>query len=215
VFVGAEVATDAAAVVLAHAPHAFDLVKHQHYLPTATRLAVTAADPTTRRIDELDGRPAAEAFAEAIGLDTRDAVTALKDAAFLHPVTFSCGGDAYVRSVRTVEPDGAMHFYCAVEEGMVLEVSGREDMKHALARTVDAQVAAHGRAELFIGFNCILRALEMEQLGVQADLASEWSRLARHSIGFDTYGELWNGLHINQTLVGVALREPGRPEVVR
>jgi hypothetical protein len=32
--------------------------------------------------------------------------------------------------------------------------------------------------------------------------------LAKHSIGFDTYGEMWNGLHINQTLVGVTLREP-------
>ncbi len=118
-----------------------------------------------------------------------------------------------MRSVRTVERDGAMHFYCAVEEGMVLEVSEREDMREALSRAVDEHVTAHGRGDVFIGFNCILRALEMEQLGANALIAEEWQRLAERSIGFDTYGELWNGLHINQTLVGVTLREPA--EVTR
>lgn len=205
VFVGGDVASNAAALVLAHAPRGFDLLKHQHYVPTPTRVAVTAADPATRRVDELDGRPAAEAFAEAIGLPPG---RALADETFLHPVTFSCRGEAYVRSVRTVEPDGAMHFYCAVEPGMVLEISGREDMTHALARSVETHLRAHGRADAFIGFNCILRALEMEQLRANRAIANEWSRLATHSIGFDTYGEMWKGLHINQTLVGIALHEP-------
>lgn len=207
VFVGEESASDAAALLLAHAKDGFDLVKHQHYVPTATMLAVTAADPITRRVDELDGRPAALAYAEAIGVPHAQVLNSDSGVTFLHPVTFSCGGEPYVRSVRTVDANGAMHFYCAVEEGMVLEVSGREEMVDALCHSVSEHVTAHGQADVFIGFNCILRALEMEQLGANAALAAQWARLAKHSIGFDTYGELWNGLHINQTLVGITLRE--------
>ncbi len=208
VFVGSNVETNAAVLLLAHAEHGFELFKHQHYLPKPTLLAVTKADVTARRVDELDGRPAAETYAAAIGVRTEDLLDPAQNVTFMHPVTFSCGGEPYVRSVRAVEPNGAMHFYCAVEEGMVLEVSGREDMDQALARSVEAHVQAHGQAEVFVGFNCILRALEMEQLKANDALAAHWSRLAKHSIGFDTYGEMWNGLHINQTLVGVTLREP-------
>jgi hypothetical protein len=208
VLLNGEAATDAAVVVLAHAAGGFELIKHQHYLPTTKTLAVTAADPATRRVDELDGRPAAHAYAAALGVPNQAVVGGGGSVTFMNPVTFSCGGDAYVRSVRTVDPDGAMHFYCAVEEGMVLEISGREEMVQALGRTVSEHLEKHGQAEVFIGFNCILRALEMEQLGANEQLACEWSRLAKRSIGFDTYGELWNGLHINQTLVGIALHEP-------
>ena len=36
---------------------------------------------------------------------------------------------------------------------------------------------------------------------------SSLNETAEHIIGFDTYGEQLNGLHINQTLVGVGFQK--------
>jgi hypothetical protein len=206
VFLGRELRSDAAVVILAHAPHGYELFKHQHYLASPRPLAVTSAVPSERRVNEFDGRPAAAAYAAAVGVTMAEIVGDVNQVTFMNPVIFSCGGDIYVRSVRKIDPDGVMHFHSTIEEGMVMDIAGRADMVEELGRTITTHLAAHAKADLFIGFNCILRALEGEQLGVNLQLAAEWRRLASQSVGFDTYGEIWNGLHINQTLVGVALR---------
>ncbi len=192
-----------AVVVMIHAPGGYDIFKHQHFVRTGRALVVTKVDPKQRRILELDGRPAAQAYAEAIGVrrDQLDGATA-----FGHPITFATHGEIYVRSVQTVNADDSLSFYCAVEEGMVVEIGGREAMVDALDRAIDVHLREHPRAALFLGFNCILRALEMSKAGTEREVACAWQRMADASIGFDTYGEQLNGLHINQTLVGVGLR---------
>lgn len=210
VFANGEVATDAAVIILAHAPQGADLVKHQHYFTMPRYLAVTSAVPAERRVNQFDGRPAAEAYAALVGVDRAEIVGDVNPITFTNPVLFACGGDVYVRSVRRVDEDGAMHFHSAIEEGMVLEIGGRADMVDAMRIAVDEHLAKHGKADLFIGFNCILRALEMEQSGASQGLAEQWQRVASQSIGFDTYGEVWNGIHVNHTLIGVALRDPSR-----
>lgn len=202
VFFAGQAHPHAAALVLVHAPKGYDIMKHQHFTKTATTLAVTRVDAKKRRVYELDGRVAASAYASALGL-TREALT--NDLTFMNPTIFSFHGESYVRSIQKIEDDGSITFYCAVEEGMVLELGSHEDMAAALAKASDGLQKAQ-RPPLFIGFNCILRALEMEQSKLGEALCKSWGQLAEHSIGFDTYGEQLNGLHINQTLVGVALR---------
>lgn len=192
-----------AVVVMVHAPHGYDLFKHQHFVRTGRALVVTKVDAQKRRVLELDGRPAAHAYAEAIGVPREQFDGA---AAFGHPITFATHGEIYVRAVHTVNADDSLSFFCAVEEGMVVEIGGREAMVDALDRAVDVHLREHPRAALFLGFNCILRALEMSKAGLDREVACAWQRMADASIGFDTYGEQLNGLHINQTLVGVGLR---------
>jgi hypothetical protein len=89
---------------------------------------------------------------------------------------------------------------------MVLEVGGHTDMIGALTASVDAFLATHAQPKFFLGFNCILRALEMTGAKLDDGIARAWRSLSPCSVGFDTYGEQLNGLHINQTLVGICLR---------
>jgi hypothetical protein len=193
--------SDAAVLVLGHAPHGYQVIKHQHYVTTPRALAITKADVDQRRVYEMDGRPAARAYAQALGLE-RSALT--DEASFLNPLTFSCNGQIYVRSVQKIHDDDSISFYCGIEEGMVLEVGGHEDMVEALTD----DLFSHRPADLLIGCNCILRALEATAKDSHDALGRALSRVATHSIGFDTYGEQLNGLHINQTLVALALAEP-------
>lgn len=205
VICGGQAASDAAVLVLARSDAPIELIKHQHFVATPRALAITRADPATRRVFELDGRPAAEAYAAAIGVARADLTDALT---LEHPLTFGCNGELYVRSIQHIHPDDSITFYCAIEEGMVVDVAGHEELVSALRAGLE--LGDRPPADLMIGCNCILRALETKARGQHAEVGALWQRYSRHAIGFDTYGEQLDGLHINQTLVGVAFREPAR-----
>lgn len=194
-------AEDRATVVLARSRGTkFHVVKHQHFTTTPAILAVTRADPAERRVYEFDGYPAAEAYARALGIAPAELGS---KASFSHPLMFRCDGELYVRSIQTVNDDGSMTFYCAIEEGMVLQVGAHHEMKEALQSDL-AALRASPRVDFLLGFNCVLRALETTERESWDALGAVVSSVSRASIGFDTYGEQLNGLHINQTLVAVA-----------
>jgi hypothetical protein len=124
----------------------------------------------------------------------------------MHPVTFSCNNEIYVRSIQRIEDDGSIVFYCGVEEGMVLDLGGHHPMRDSLDGDLARLRQEMGKADLLIACNCILRALEAEQTQQHETLGEVLSQASGAYIGFDTYGEQLNGLHINQTLVALALR---------
>ena len=180
----------------------FSTFKLQHFVPTRRRLVITDADPDRRIVRTIDGYPAATAYAELVGLP----VEALAAGVFsTHPVMVRLGDEYYVRSIQKVNADGSLTFYCAIEEGLVLTIGEGVD---ALRTLTDAFVAiedAVKRPQLVIACDCILRRLELEHDG----LADEVGRfLAQHRVvGFCTYGEQYYAMHVNQTLVGVAIGE--------
>lgn len=202
VFYNGESVTDAAVVVVASSDAPFSIVKHQHFTTSPKTLVVTRADPEQRRVYELDGYPALEAYAAALGM-APEAVNG--DIAFLNPVTFTSNHEIYVRSVQSINDDASLTFYCAVEEGMVLDVGGHHDMVNMLADDLERIRGDLGKAELLIAFNCILRALEASGGNHHEGIGELLQQAAATSIGFDTYGEQLNGLHINQTLVALAI----------
>ena len=188
----------AAVLILGRSQVPFTLIKHQHFTTTSPSLAITRADVAARRVYEMDGYPAAQAYARALGVARHELTDALT---FMHPLIFPCEGQLYVRSIMKIhEEDDSISFYCGIEEGMVLRVAGHEDMADALERALEGV-----QAELIIGFNCILRALEAGQRQQHEIICQAMARHARHVIAFDTYGEQLNGLHINQTFVALAL----------
>ena len=201
IFFGGEALKNGAVFVLGESSVPFEVIKHQHFTTTPRSLVITKADVAARRVSEMDGYPALEAYARALGKKP-EAITS--EVTFMNPVTFVCNGEIYVRSIQRVEPDGSLIFYCGIEEGMVLSIGGHEEMAAALDREVQSLASKMGGADLFVAFNCILRALEATQLGVHGDLGRSLSGLSKNVIGFDTYGEQLSGLHINQTLVGIA-----------
>jgi hypothetical protein len=207
VFHGGRAWSGAAVFALADSEAPFEIIKHQHYTTTPKSLVITRADVPARRVYEMDGHPALEAYAAALGLRVAE-VTG--DVTFMHPLTFVCNGEIYVRSIQRVEPDGSIVFYCGIEEGMVLSLGGHEEMKRALSRDVVALRRRMEGADFLLTCNCILRALEASKLQQHEALGDMLRGFGGSVIGFDTYGEQLNGLHINQTLVAVAIRDGER-----
>jgi hypothetical protein len=59
-----------------------------------------------------------------------------------------------------------------------------------------------GEVEAVLGFDCILRYIEMEQ----GQMLSPVSELLRRNkvVGFNTYGEQFGTMHMSQTFTGIA-----------
>ena len=178
-------------------------------MPTDERLVVTEARPDERVVVEINGLPAAQEYARILGLDA-DELDPVHFAA--SPVVVLIDGANYVRSIQKAEPDGSLKFYCAIERGVVLRVARSDDLVANLESAFSRVRAQIGPPELVLTFDCILRKLEIAESGLEPAVSEILRR--NNAVGFNTYGEQFCGVHVNQTLTAVALGSapptPGR-----
>lgn len=172
----------------------------QHFEPTDHKLVITESDPATRTVFEINGEPAAVEYARNVAVELRDLTPQVFAA---HPVMLRVGGRYYVRSIQKVNPDGSLTFYCAIDTGLVLTVASPRDLVASLRQHLETTAGAFQELKLVLGFDCILRRLEVEQRHQLQGAREVFT--AFPFIGVSTYGEQYNGLHVNHTLTGLAL----------
>jgi hypothetical protein len=205
VLVGDRFVSGGAAVALVHSRLPFSVFKAHHVVATDTRMVVTGATPERRVVTEIDGEAAAAAYARALGVP----VSALTpELCAEHPVAVRLGGTLFIRSVARVSPDGSLTFLCAVEEGLVLTLTRSGDLAGSLETTLHELTLRLGPLQAVLACDCILRRVEADAHGDRAALNRIWSR--HRVVGFHTYGEQYNGMHVNQTFTGVAFGERRR-----
>jgi hypothetical protein len=195
---------DSAVLTLVTTAARFKIFKTQHFVPTDYRAVVTAADAEHRIVREIDGWPAAEWFAQLVGASV-DGLDPMRFAA--HPMVVLIDGTNYVRSIQKANADRSLTFFCAIEEGLVLRAARGVNLVEDLERAFAELRAEVGNIQLIIGCDCVLRKLEMRQLALVERVEAVLS--ANNVIGFSTYGEQYGGVHVNQTLTGIAIGEVG------
>ncbi|KJS40343.1 MAG: FIST domain containing protein [Rhodospirillaceae bacterium BRH_c57] len=195
---------DCALLILISTMLPFRVFKTEHFEATSEKVVVTGADPARRIVSEVNAEPAAREYARVVGLDVAN-LTPMIFAT--HPVVVRVGGTNFVRSIQKVNEDESLTFFCAIDEGIVLTVAKGIDLADNLdGLFVDIQ--AHlGPPELVIGFDCILRNLEIDQKGLRARVSATLSK--NRVVGFATYGEQYQAMHVNQTFTGVAIGRRG------
>ncbi|WP_027859684.1 nitric oxide-sensing protein NosP [Marinobacterium jannaschii] len=204
VFVNGRFRTDAAVVMLFNTDCDFEVFSTHHMESQQEKLVVTAADSESRTVQEINAEPAAREYARAVGvpLEELDLETfALK------PIGVRLGDDYYVRSIQRVNDDQSLTFYCAIENGIVLTVMKPGDMMPGLQQEMERIGQKIGKPQLVIGCDCFLRRLETEYRGRDREM-SDFLRENR-VIGFNTYGEHIEGMHVNQTFTAVAIGGSG------
>ena len=206
VYHGGRFHSDSAALILATTTRPFRVFMIQHFVAGEERFVVTGADATRRIVTEINGLPAADEYARLVGVK----VGALGPAHFAaSPVVVQIDGAYYVRSIQKANPDGSLTFYCAIEEGLVLRMARGVDPVENLAKSFDRIRASIGPPELVLCCDCILRKLESSQSGLNEP--TQKILLGNNAVGFSSYGEQFGGVHINQTMTGIAFGQP--PEV--
>lgn len=191
---------DWAVFALVTSPTRVAPIKFQHFVPSELALVVSAADADQRVILELDGEPAAELYARRTGVS----VAELTPSHFSnHPIVVEMGGESYVRSIAKVTPEGGLGLLCAIEEGVVVSIGTATEPLAAAREAFERARAQIGEPALVIGCDCILRRLEFQGSGQVDDIGALHRRF--NVVGFSTYGEQFNGVHVNQTFTGIAI----------
>lgn len=189
----------AAILLMIESDYPFRIFKSSNFEPTDIKLVVTAADTATRTVYELNAEPAAREYASAIGLMLDD----LGPFSFAsYPLVVKVGGDYYCRSIRNMNADGSLSFFCAIDEGLVFTVARPEDMLSSTARTLADLDRTLGGVDLVLGFDCVLRRLDAQNRQIRRKMEDLYRTYG--VVGFHTYGEQLNAMHLNQTLTGVA-----------
>ena len=175
----------------------------QHFIKSDKRMVVTGADPAHRVVTEINGRPAGLEYARLLGLQV-DQLTPLIFAT--HPVVVRVGGQYFVRSIAKVNDDASLLFFCAIDEGIVLTLAKGVDMVANLQESFARVRESLGKPLLVLGCDCILRRLETERSGTKQQIGQIFAD--NNVIGFATYGEQFNSMHVNQTFTGIAIGQP-------
>jgi hypothetical protein len=181
----------------------FQIFKSDNFIPSTRKLVVTASDPDRRIVYEFNAAPAADEYAAAIGIEP-GSLTAMSFAS--HPVVVRVGGEYFCRSIQKVNPDRSLSFFCAIDDGVVLTVAQARGMVESTRNTLSDIAGRLGGIDVVLGFDCILRRLDAQNRQVFRGM----SELYRDNrvIGFGTYGEQYQSMHLNQTLTGIAFGLP-------
>lgn len=173
-----------------------------HLKPSENRMVVTEADPGRRVVRKINAEPAAREYARVLGKDPEQ----LDPFTFAaHPVVVRIDGTHHVRAIQRVTEDDNLVFFSAIDEGLVLTLAEPEDMAMHLERELGA-LGGSRRPDAILACDCILRRVEAGQKQQTRRLSEILA--SNRVIGFGTYGEQVNAMHVNQTMTGVAIYPP-------
>ena len=178
------------------------IFKTDHLIPTEQRMVVTDADPVRRIVYEINAEPAALEYARLLGKDPEQ-LTSFTFAA--HPVVVRIDGQHHVRSIQQLNEDGDLNFFSAIDTGLVLTLAEPEDMAVHLEREI-GKLSETREPDAILACDCVLRRLEAQEKQMTGALSEILAR--NRVVGFSTYGEQLNSMHVNQTLTGVAIYPP-------
>lgn len=178
----------------------FKTFKIQHFVPSEKDMVITKADPSKRIVYEIDGGPAAKEYAEIIGLKVNELTSQVFA---MYPVMLQIGDEWYVRSIQKVNNDGSLTFFCAIDNGLPLTVAKGVGLVETLRKKVEELISQFPSVEFTLGCDCILRRLEILEKNKKEEVMKELQKI--NFIGFSTFGEQYNSIHVNQTLTGVII----------
>ena len=174
-----------------------------HFLPTEKLMVVTDAVPEERLVLELNGAPAAQEYARAVGCQPQD----LSPEIFAeNPMLVRQNMNYHVRAIHATHGADGLAFLGAIDDGLILTLGQGTEIIQTLETGLDQRDDKGMLPDFILGFDCVLRKLEFEQKGMCDEVSEVFRR--RRVLGFNTYGEQHCGVHVNQTFVGVAFFDP-------
>ncbi len=196
---GSKALSNAAVVVLIKTSHPWTMVKTSSYSSTGKTLTITKADTENRIVQEFNHQPAVVAYAQAVNKPLDKVADSFMD----HPIAVELPDGFYNRSPQQITANQGMKFYCNIAEGATVSVMQPGDVNANLGSLMtEMKQKLNGKVAGFVAFNCILRFLEAQNKKLNDDLFKTIN--IAPVIGFATYGEQFNTLHINQTLTVLA-----------
>ncbi|AKJ00036.1 hypothetical protein ATI61_104550 [Archangium gephyra] len=202
--VDGEVATDAVVVALFKTSAPWAALRSHWYLPTGERLTITRVDDSATRALEIDGKPAAQRYADLLGVPVDELEFGKPRGFAVHPTALKVGREYFIRAPWKPLPDGSVLFANLLEEGTELELMKMGDMAGLTRAFFQEELprrVANPQATLL--FHCSGRMWYAGATGTIPQLA-ETLRHAPAAAGMNVHFEIYSGFHINTTLTVLA-----------
>lgn len=196
VYVNGKHDSNGGAVLFIHTTHDIKVYKETIFNPTDKVLRVTKADHDNRCVYTLNGKPAATAYAEQLGVSEHE----LENYFMSNPLGRQAGDDIFVASPFQINPDKSINFYCQVFEGARLVMLEPKDAVKEINLTVDTINKDFRSIEGGLLFNCILRKLQFANDHTTGIIGNAMNRIP-NACGLISYGEQLGRTQINQTLL--------------
>lgn len=181
----------------------FKTFKSQHFSATEKKALVTKADPSKRLVYELNNAPAASVFSRLIGVPKEHLCA---DIFARYPLMLNVNNEYYIRLIRQINNDDSLSTFCSIIEEEELNIGKPGDIVKELENSFIEVENSIGPVALTIGFDCVHRRLESNSRRLDFPMKAVFDRY--NVIGFNTYGEQINSMHVNQTFTGIAIGSP-------
>lgn len=178
----------------------FGIFKMQHFEPTDKEIITTKVNFSQRIVEEINGEPAALAYAKINQIDLND----MSNIDFaMHPLMLHVANKWYIRSISKILPNNSLQFHCAIDFGLPLNVGKGKNLVAKLEEEVLQIIARFDEIYFTLGCDCILRKLEIFDKNHTRKVEKLLEKI--NFIGFNSYGEQYNGIHFNQTMIGITV----------
>jgi hypothetical protein len=202
--VDGEVVSDAVLVALFRTDAPWAAMRSHCYVPMGRTLKITKIDETCTRALEIDGQPAAQRYAELLGV-TVDDLEFTKPRGFSNnPTALKVGREYFIRSPWKALPDGSVLFANLLDEGVEFEIMQYTDMGESTKRFFAEELpkrVPNPTATLL--FHCSGRAWVAHAYQTFGGLSAAFAE-APPSAGFNVAFEIYCGFQINTTLTVLA-----------
>lgn len=174
------------------------LYRENIYEPlTGRELVATKANDITRTIMTYDNKPAAEVYAEELGVPEEE----IRKYFFHYPMGRRVGRDTYVTAIQDVGANGSMKHYARVHEGTRLMVMKEGDYKKITRQTIAEIREKTEHPSLVLLFHCVARTVLFEKNGYVDEYQQLLSGAFPNFIGFSCLGEQFCTKNFNHTMM--------------
>lgn len=197
-----EVYNDAAVVTFVKSDKKFFIYKENIYVPTDIEFTVTKIDISKRAILELNGKPATEEYAKALGVPIEE----LPKHFMSNPLGRIIVDSVFITAPREVVDGTGIAFYSLALRDSTVKILKPIDAVAEAKNTVEEIKRNIPNCKGILLSNCILRYLQFKKENICSEIASQYAQCGA-VCGFNTYGEQLNNLQVSQTLTLIALGE--------
>lgn len=174
------------------------IVSENIYEPlTGKELTITKANSLTRTIMRLDGRPAAEVYAEEVGVPVGDISSMFNN----YPLGRKVNDRIYITAIHEEGSKGSLRCHARVYEKNKMMVMKEGDYKNITRKTVQDIKNEIAEPSVVFSFQCILRTMFLERKGYHNEQHSLISGAFPNLIGFSCLGEQMGTKNFNSTLL--------------
>lgn len=201
--VDGEVSRDAAIVALFKTDAPWAALRSHWYAPTGQTMRITKIDNTAKRALEIDGKPAAQRYADLLGVGVGDLEFGTPNGFAVRPTALRVGREYFIRAPWKPLDDGSILFANMLEEGSELELVKITDIVDSTRRFFEQELPARvqsPRAALL--FHCSGRKWFAQSTGKYPALGDTF-KAAPPCIGMNVHFEIYCGFHINTTLTSL------------